>query len=217
MKLFDPAFFYVTATALCAVVSFAIGSSWTVVGTLGVGLMGIAISLGLDPTIGAWAIISGAYFGDTPPLSDSANLAAATGGANLYDHVRETLPNSFGALAVELIVFWLLGGPGDADVAGEIVAISSVVRMSPLLFLPLAVVIGLALLRLPPFATIFAGAIAAGILAVLIAPDLRRRRCNPVWPSRCMVEVKFRCFNHDTYADPDDQDQHGAVRVAGQA
>lgn len=172
MKLFDPAFFYVTATALCAVVSFAIGSSWTVVGTLGVGLMGIAISLGLDPAVAAGAIISGAYFGDTTsPLSDSANLAAATAGADLYAHIRATLPNSFGALAVALLVFWLLGSPGEGGGPAEVIAISGVVRMSPLLFLPLAVVIGLALLRWPPFTTIFAGALAGGLLAVLIAPD----------------------------------------------
>ena len=172
LKLFDPALFYVTATALCAVVSFAIGSSWTVVGTLGVGLMGIAIGMDLNPAIAAGAIISGAYFGDTTsPLSDSANLAAATGGADLYDHIRETLPNSFGALAVALAVFWLMGTPGTPDVAEEIVSIGAVVRMTPWLFLPLAVVIGLALLRLPPVTTIFAGALAGGLIAVIVVPE----------------------------------------------
>lgn len=172
LKIFSPDHFYVTATALCAVVSFSIGSSWTVVGTLGIGLMGIAAGMGLDPAIAAGAIISGAYFGDTTsPLSDSANLAAASGGANLYDHVRETLPNSFGALAVTLIGFWLLGAPGDGGAAAEITAISRFVPMSPLLFAPLLVVIGLAALRLPPFTTIFAGALAGGLLAVVVAPD----------------------------------------------
>ena len=45
----------------------------------------------LNPAIAAAAIISGAYFGDTTsPLSDSANLAAATGGVDLYKHIKET-------------------------------------------------------------------------------------------------------------------------------
>lgn len=172
LKLLDPGLFYVTAAALCAVVSFSIGSSWTVVGTLGVGLMGIATGMGLDPAIAAGAIISGAYFGDTTsPLSDSANLAAATAGANLYDHMRETLPNAAGSLAIALVAFWLLGAPGDADVPGEMTVISEVVPISPVMFAPLAVVIALALLRLPPFTTIFAGAIAGGVLAVLVAPE----------------------------------------------
>lgn len=91
IKLLDPNYFYVTATVICAAISYGIGSSWTVAGTLGIGLMGISTSMGLDPAVSAAAIISGAHFGDTTsPLSDSANLAAGAAQANLYDHIRET-------------------------------------------------------------------------------------------------------------------------------
>src|ERR1700754_4339133 len=77
LQLLSPNYFYVTATAICAFVSLSIGSSWTVAGTIGIGLMGIAHGMGLNPAIAAGAIISGAYFGDkSSPLSDSANLAA---------------------------------------------------------------------------------------------------------------------------------------------
>lgn len=171
LKLLDPGSFYVTSAALCAVVSLAIGSSWTVVGTIGVGLMGISANMGLDPAISAAAIISGAYFGDTTsPLSDSANLAAASAGAPLCDHMRATLPISLAALAVTLAVFWLLGTPGAADTSEKLAAIAAVAPTSLVIFLPFAVVILLALLRLPPFTTIFAGAITACILAVALSP-----------------------------------------------
>ena len=71
--------------------SISIGSSWTVVGTIGIGFMGIAVNMGLNPAIAAGAVISGAYFGDkSSPLSDSANLAAAAAGVGLYVHLRET-------------------------------------------------------------------------------------------------------------------------------
>ena len=77
--------------------SASIGSSWTVVGTIGIGFMGIASNMGLNPAIAAGAIISGAYFGDkSSPLSDSANLAAAAAGVDLYQHIRETLLTSIG-------------------------------------------------------------------------------------------------------------------------
>ncbi len=172
LRLLDPGSFYLTACALAAVVSFSIGSSWTVVGTIGVGLMGIAANMGLDPAIAAAAIISGAYFGDTTsPLSDSANLAAASAGAGLYDHIRETLPTSLGALALSLLVFWLLGTPGTADTSGKLAALSAATATGPLMMAPLAVVIALALLRLPPFTTVFAGALAGGVLAVIVAPE----------------------------------------------
>ena len=101
-------------------VSASIGSSWTVVGTIGIGLMGIAINMELSPAITAAAIISGAYFGDTTsPLSDSSNLAAATGGVDLYKHVKETLLTSSIALVIALAVFLMLGRPGDFDASAQ--------------------------------------------------------------------------------------------------
>ncbi|MDI7862771.1 Na+/H+ antiporter NhaC [Rhizobiaceae bacterium n13] len=172
LQLLNPNLFYMTAAAICAIVSFGIGSSWTVAGTIGIGLMGISVNMGLDPAITAAAIISGAYFGDTTsPLSDSANLAAGVANANLYDHVRETLLTSTPALMISLAIFWLFGRAGDLDASDKLEAIESAFHVSPILFLPLAVVVGLALFRLPPFTTIFIGALAGGVLAVALAPD----------------------------------------------
>ncbi|MFD4838963.1 Na+/H+ antiporter NhaC family protein [Achromobacter sp. NPDC058515] len=172
MQLLSPAYFYVTAAAICAVVSFCIGSSWTVVGTIGIGLMGIALNIEMDPAITAGAVISGAYFGDTvSPLSDSANLAAGAAGVDLYVHVRETALTSTIALAIALAVFWLLGGSGDFDTSSKAAAIQASFDMSLLLFLPLVVVVVLALLKLPPFTTIFAGALVAGVLAAIMSPE----------------------------------------------
>jgi len=87
LKLLNPDFFYATTAIICAVVGFSIGSSWTVVGTIGIGMMGIAQSMGLSPAITAGAVISGAYFGDkASPLSDTATLDTAAAGSNLFDH-----------------------------------------------------------------------------------------------------------------------------------
>ena len=172
LQLLSPNYFYATACAISGIVSASIGSSWTVVGTIGVGFMGIAVSMGLDPAIAAGAIISGAYFGDkSSPLSDSANLAAATGGVDLYKHIRETLLTSAVSLGVALVVFFLLGQPGDHDATGKMAAIRAAFEISPVLFLPLVLVVALALFRLPPFTTIFLGSIAGGVLAVFVAPE----------------------------------------------
>ena len=172
LQLLSPNYFFVTACAISAIVAASIGSSWTVVGTIGVGFMGIATSMGLDPAIAAGAVISGAYFGDkSSPLSDSANLAAAAAGVDLYKHVRETLLTSLMALAISLCVFFFLGEPGDFDASDKMVAIQSAFQIHPIMFLPLVVVILLALLRFPPFTAIFLGSIAGGLLAVFVAPD----------------------------------------------
>ncbi|MGH6761986.1 MAG: Na+/H+ antiporter NhaC family protein [Phyllobacterium sp.] len=172
LLLLDPNYFYMTATAICAVISFGIGSSWTVVGTIGIGLIGISANMELDPAITAAAVISGAYFGDTTsPLSDSANLAAGGADANLYDHIRETMPTSIVALALALAVFWFLGRSGSYDASEKMAAIENAFHISPILFLPLIVVIALALFKWPPFTTIFVGALVGGIMAVIMAPD----------------------------------------------
>jgi NhaC family Na+:H+ antiporter len=172
LQLLHPNYFYVTAVLICAVVSASIGSSWTVVGTVGIGLMGISQNMGLDPGISAAAIISGAYMGDTTsPLSDSANLAAAAAGTDLYEHVRETAVTSGLALLISLGVFWTLGSPGDFDASDKIALIERAFNVSPWLLVPLVIVVVLALLRFPPFTAIFLGALAGGVLAVIAAPE----------------------------------------------
>jgi Na+:H+ antiporter, NhaC family len=172
LRLLNPNYFYVTTAAICALVSFGIGSSWTVVGTIGIGLMGISSNMGLDPAITAAAIISGAYFGDTTsPLSDSANLAAGAANADLYDHVRETSLFSILALLLSLAVFWFFSGTASFDASAKMAAINKAFHISPALFVPLILVVGLALLKIPPFTTIFIGALAGGVLAVIVAPD----------------------------------------------
>lgn len=172
LQLLNPNYFYMTSCLICAVIAVSIGSSWTVAGTLGIGLMGIAAKMGLDPAITAGAIISGAYFGDkSSPLSDTANLACAASGANLYEHIRESLWTSAPALLVALALFWSFGSAVEFDASATLAGIEA--RFNPRLlhFLPLVLVLALALLRWPPFVTIFLGALAGGILAVVIAPE----------------------------------------------
>lgn len=171
LKILSPDFFYFTVVLISAALALSIGSSWTVVGTLGIGLMGISQQMGLDPVITAGAIISGAYFGDkSSPLSDATNLATAAAGADLYSHIVETLWTSVPTLLIALLVFWMLGQPGDFD-AGEITeGIAAHFNVGFLPFLPLALVLGLAVLRYPPFVTIFLGALFGGLIAVFTAP-----------------------------------------------
>jgi NhaC family Na+:H+ antiporter len=172
LQLLSPNYFYVTACAITAIVALSIGSSWTVVGTIGVGLMGVAVSMDLNPAVAAGAVISGAYFGDkSSPLSDSANLAAAAAGVPLYQHIRETLLTSTATLLLALVVFFFLGQPGDYDATDKMAAIERSFAISPVLFAPLVLVIGLAIFKVPAFTAIFLGALAGGLLAVFVAPE----------------------------------------------
>ena len=172
LQLLSPDYFYMSAALICAAVSLSIGSSWTVAGTIGIGLIGISQEMGLDPAITAGAIISGAYFGDkSSPLSDTTNLACAASGANLYDHIKATLLTSAPALILALAIFLLLGAPGDFNADATIAGLREAFAPSPWHFLPLIVVLALAILRLPPFSTIFIGALVGGLVAVTMETE----------------------------------------------
>jgi Na+:H+ antiporter, NhaC family len=77
IKVLSPSWYYLASALICGVIALSIGSSWTTAGTIGVGLVGIALMLGVSPAITAGAVISGAYLGDKlSPLSETTILTA---------------------------------------------------------------------------------------------------------------------------------------------
>ena len=171
LELLNPHYFYVSTLILCAAIAVAVGSSWTVIGTIGVGLMGVAANLGLSPEIAAGAIVSGAFFGDrTSPLSDTLNLASAVTVADPFHLIRESLWTSVPSFLLSALLFAALGHASEGGSASAMRNLSEHFVISPWAFLPLGVVFALALLRLPPFVTIFAGALLGGGVAAALNP-----------------------------------------------
>jgi NhaC family Na+:H+ antiporter len=186
LGVLSPSYFYLSACAVCALVAVSIGSSWTVVATIGLGLMGVAAEMDLSPAVTAGAVISGAYFGDkASPLSDTVNLAAAAAGAQLFDHIRASLVTSIPALLLAFLGFWLLGSPGEFDTSSNQAALAARYEVSAWAFVPLVVVVVLSVLRVPPFLAILGGALAGGVMAVLLQPELVLQHASrpdlPTW------------------------------------
>jgi len=175
VQIINPGIFYAASAAFCAVVAISIGSSWTVAGTLGIGLMGIAGSFELSPTITAGAIVSGAYFGDKlSPMSDTTNLAAATTGVDLFDHIRHMLWTTIPSFLLALLIFALIGSAGAAA-PGEITSLqqslSKQFNIGPHLLLPLALMLGLVYKRFPAYPAIVLSALAGAVFAVVFQPE----------------------------------------------
>ena len=81
--------FLLVAFLLTSFISYALGTSFGVVGTVGVILMALARSGGVDAAVTAGTIIAGAYFGDRcSPASSSAALVAAATGTALERNLR---------------------------------------------------------------------------------------------------------------------------------
>jgi NhaC family Na+:H+ antiporter len=173
IRVLSPDFFYVTAAVICAVVALAVGSSWTVMGTLGVALVAISEALGLSPAIAAGAVISGAYFGDKmSPLSETTNLAAAVAGTDLYRHIRAMMATTVPSIIIALGIYLAIGlsarPEGGVTVESGLELIEDEFAIGVVPLLPLVVVIGLALRKVPPTLAIMAGALTGGLVAVTL-------------------------------------------------
>lgn len=89
LKFLRPETFLLTAFIVSAFVSVLIGSSVGTSGTIGVALILIARSGGMNPAAAAGAVIAGAYFGDRcSPMSSSANLVSSLTRTDIYINVR---------------------------------------------------------------------------------------------------------------------------------
>ncbi|GFS04080.1 Na+/H+ antiporter NhaC [Elysia marginata] len=109
-KLLNPTLFLPATLLISSVTSLATGSSWTTSATVGVALIGIGDTLGVDIAMTAGAVISGAYFGDKlSPLSETTNLAPAIAGTTLYDHIKYLTFTTMPTYLMTLSIFFILG------------------------------------------------------------------------------------------------------------
>lgn len=89
VKFVTPPLFVLLAFLMSCLLSYILGTSFSVSGTLGVILMALARSGGVDPLVTAGAVMSGIYFGDRcSPASSSAILVANVTKTDLMDNVK---------------------------------------------------------------------------------------------------------------------------------
>ena len=163
LNIINPSIFLVTACLLCSIVSLVIGSSYTTAGTIGVAMIGISIGLGIDPAMTAGAVVSGSYFGDKmSPMSDTTNLAPGVAGSNIFDHIRHMIYTVTPSYIIALVVFFFLGrgaAPNGEiqmemkDVLQE--AIQNEFVVSPLLILPVILLLVAVILKIPAIPAMF--------------------------------------------------------------
>ena len=169
LQLITPSMFLLAAFLLSCTLSYAIGTSFGTAGTMGVALMTLARSGGVNELAAAGAILSGIYFGDrASPASSCANLVAALSGTELYGNVRlmmrtALLPLML-ALGFYLALSWnhpMLGAENPA-----LTAMNLDFTMSPWAVLPAVLMLVLPLFGVKIFHTFWAS-IACAFLCTL--------------------------------------------------
>ncbi|WP_130862623.1 Na+/H+ antiporter NhaC family protein [Bacilliculturomica massiliensis] len=173
LELINPAWFLAFVTIMCAILSSVTGSSWTTCGTIGVAFIGISIGLGIPVGMAAGAVAGGAYFGDKQsPISDFAMYAAGVSRVNIYKHCKNMLYTTGPALIVSIIIYFVLGmrfRGGEVDAAQiEVIrgGLEQIYNFSPIVLLPLVVLIAAIILKLPTTVSLFLGMFCALIIAI---------------------------------------------------
>jgi NhaC family Na+:H+ antiporter len=178
LGVLDPAFLLPASLIICAFVAASIGSSWTTAATVGLALIGISSILGVPVEMTAGAVISGAYFGDKmSPLSDTTNLAPAMVNVDLFVHIRHMVWTTTPSLLISLVLFtWLGSGLSTGDgVVESIESTRLLLEQSYNLgfpaFIPLIVLLALAIKKVPALPTITIGALVGCVVASFYQAD----------------------------------------------
>ena len=147
IRLIPPQVFVLAAFLLSALISYALGTSFGVAGTIGVIMMTIARASGISTVITGGAIFSGIYFGDRgSPAASSASLVANETKTDVSKNFRRMLKSSIVPVALCIVFYAVLSianRPGEMDIslldsfAGEFV-------LSPWCLLPTALLLALA-------------------------------------------------------------------------
>ena len=171
LRLLSPSTFILEAFLLSCTLSYALGSSFGTAGTLGVALMTVARSGGVNELAAAGAILSGIYFGDrASPASSCANLVAALTSTDLYDNVKLMMRTALLPLLLALgLHTWLsfrnpmLGGEGAV-----LTSLNLDFHLSPWCALPALVMLVLPLFKVKVLHSFGVSILCAFLCAVLL-------------------------------------------------
>ncbi len=164
VQIITPSLFVLVAFLLTCLLSYALGTSFGVVGTAGIILMALARSGGVDVMVTAGAVMSGAYFGDRcSPASSSASLVAAVTETKLYDNMRNMLKTGWLPLllSVGIYAFLSVRNPIQSVDQTLLTALTDYYNISLWTLVPAVLMLVLPLLRLPIRETLLVSCLAA--------------------------------------------------------
>ncbi len=196
LKILSPRFFLPLAVVVSSVVSLSTGSSWSTTATVGIALMGIGNSLGINSAITAGAILTGAYFGDKmSPLSDTTNLAPAVAGTDLTTHIRYMTITTFPSYGLSLAAFSIISVFQSretplGDLSNEMVAaLTESFHISGWLLLIPGLVIVLIAKRFPSIPAIFVGIFGGLLVSLLFQRGHQLSGLNAVEQTKILIRV----------------------------
>lgn len=171
MKVIVPPLFLLITYLLSALLSYAIGTSFGVAGTLGVIFMALARSGGVDPVLTAGVLLSGIYFGDrASPVSSSANMVAGVTKTEIFDNVRLMMKSGLLPLLLTAAVYTALSltHPISHVDPQILAAFEKEFSLSLWAFIPAVIMLALPLLKVGVILSISLSIVSAVLVAWLV-------------------------------------------------
>lgn len=174
IQIVSPEHLLISAFGISAIFSLVTGTSWGSVGTIGVAMMSISVGVDVPLHITAAAVISGAILGDKmSPLSETTNLASATSGVALYDHIKSMTWTTFPAAIITFVVLFITGK--TLNVSGQAESSTATTMLSELevifdwnlvLIAPFIIILIGAMMKKPPVPVMLLGSLTALLIGV---------------------------------------------------
>lgn len=170
LTLLSPGIFLATTFILCVIASTMTGTSFGTMGTIGIALLGVGVTLGYPAPLIAGAIVSGAYFGDKmSPVSSSTYIAASLCEVELFSHIGSMLWTTLPAAGLATLLYGLIDSryAGLAVTSDILLILESLARTYHLTvwtLLPPLILMGLAYRKYPAIPSVLAGVlVGAGV------------------------------------------------------
>ena len=156
MKLISPSILVPLAFILSSITSIFTGTSFGSVATMGLAMVGIAMTTDLSIPLVVGAVVSGAWLGDKmSPLSDTTNMASGVSKVPLYDHIGSMMYTTLPAAAVAIVLFAIAGfasGGGSMDASQSQLIMTTLennFNMSLILIVPAILVLLVSVYEMP--------------------------------------------------------------------
>ncbi len=169
MELIPENLFLVGAFLFSAALSYVLGTSFGVSSTLGVILMAIARSGGVDPVVTAGVVLSGVYFGDRcSPASSAASLVAAVTDTGLYSNVKKMLRTGLLPTLLTVGIYTALSffDPLEAVDGSVLADLRETFTISWTALIPAAVMFVLPLCKVPIRISMMCSIVSAAVVAI---------------------------------------------------
>lgn len=171
IRIITPSLFIVITFLLACLLSYALGTSFGVAGTVGVIFMALARSGDVNEIITAGAVLSGVFFGDRgSPVSSSALLVAAVTRTNIFDNVKAMMKTVLLPLLLSIAIYTVLSLQNPIGSVNEDIlrALENDFAISLWLVIPAILMLILPLFRINVMICMTASIIAGFLITVLV-------------------------------------------------